>query len=182
VPNGLFVTNISASTAKLNWTSTGASFYSIRYKKVSTSSWITVTTQNLFKMLAGLQSNSNYEFQVKSTCGSSNSSFSASSYFSTTNLKPLQPTYEDVNSEDTWLVYPNPTHKSISIEHTSQENKLLSFSLLDMSGRILKTISAEINIGHNQLSMELSDVSNGVYMIEVYDENNLLKVIRIVKE
>lgn len=182
VPTGLFVTNISGSTAKLNWTSTGASFYTIRYKKISAATWLTVTSPSVYKVIAGLLSNSNYEFQVKSTCGSSSSSFSTSGYFTTTNSKPSQSTIEDNLSEDTWLVYPNPTHKSINIDYSSQKDKLLNFHLMDMSGRILKTISVEISRGQNQIPMELSDVSNGIYMLEIFDENNLMKVILVVKE
>jgi hypothetical protein len=182
VPNGLLVTNISGSTAKLNWTSTGASFYTVRYKKVSAATWLSVTTSSIYKTVAGLLANSNYEFQVKSTCGSSSSSFSASAFFTTAGSKPLQLANEDVLLNDTWLVYPNPTHKSISIDYTTQENKILSFHLMDMSGRILKTTSVEISRGQNQIPMELSDVSNGVYMVEIFDEKNLMKVIRVLKE
>lgn len=82
VPSGLIANSISSTSVTLNWTPTGAISYNVRYKPVSSSSWITTSsTSNTFN-LPGLTPSTNYEFQVASVCSSTlSSAFSGSANF-----------------------------------------------------------------------------------------------------
>ncbi len=87
VPSGLGSTNVSANSANLSWNSTDANSYDLRYKKTTDPTW---TQQNLTATsttITGLSSLTNYEFQVKSNCGSSSSNYSGSSFFTTSSEK-----------------------------------------------------------------------------------------------
>ena len=76
-------TSITTTTATLNWASTGATSYNVRYKLTSSSTWTSTTSTTNSKAITGLTASSNYEFQVQGVCGSSTSAFSASGTFTT---------------------------------------------------------------------------------------------------
>jgi hypothetical protein len=82
-PTGLFVSALSNNGATLNWASTGASAYTIRYKQLTSGTWITITSSTATVSIAGLSAYKKYEFQVAGNCTGATSSFSASKVFTT---------------------------------------------------------------------------------------------------
>jgi hypothetical protein len=83
VPAGLFANSIGSKTAVLNWASTGAVSYTVRYKQVTSGTWITLNTSSTSLSVAGLSAFKEYEFQVSGNCSSGASGFSASTVFTT---------------------------------------------------------------------------------------------------
>lgn len=84
IPGGLNVTSITISGSTLNWSSTGAANYNLRYKSTTSTTWITASTSSTSFMISGLSASTNYEFQVASVCsGTSSSAFSSSATFVT---------------------------------------------------------------------------------------------------
>lgn len=83
VPMGLNTTLITSSSAKLNWSSTGAVGYNVRYKATSSSLWSNISTSLTSVSVSGLTGSTVYEFQVASVCTSGSSAFSGSSNFIT---------------------------------------------------------------------------------------------------
>jgi hypothetical protein len=88
VPVGLNVSLITASTATLGWTASGAASYSVRYKTAPSAYWTTVTTTSPTKAISGLTAATAYEFQVKSVCSSTSSSAYSTSVLFTTAAPP----------------------------------------------------------------------------------------------
>ena len=85
VPTALTTTNISTTTARLNWgTVAGATVYNVRYRIQGTPNWTTqsVTAPATSLTISGLVSFSNYEWQVQTVCQAS-SAFSLSANFAT---------------------------------------------------------------------------------------------------
>ncbi|MEL6132964.1 MAG: fibronectin type III domain-containing protein [Bacteroidota bacterium] len=84
-PNGLSVSNITSSSARLNWTSvSGASNYDVRYRENGTGSWTNVSNlSGLNRTLTGLSSNTTYNWQIRTSCSSSNSSYASGANFTT---------------------------------------------------------------------------------------------------
>ncbi|MBA3648829.1 MAG: fibronectin type III domain-containing protein [Chitinophagales bacterium] len=79
-PKDLTVTNITACSATLNWSSVStATSYDVRYKKTNGGSFSSaVNTTGLGYTFTGLQSSTSYEFDVRAKCPTgSNSSYSA---------------------------------------------------------------------------------------------------------
>jgi hypothetical protein len=83
VPSGLYSSSVTSGSATLNWSSTGAVSYNVRYKPTSSSTWITTTATTPSKAVTGLSASTMYEFQVQSVCLSGSSSYSASTTFMT---------------------------------------------------------------------------------------------------
>ncbi|MBK7965844.1 MAG: fibronectin type III domain-containing protein [Bacteroidetes bacterium] len=69
-PTNLFETNITNASATLNWNSTGATSYRIRYKLSTTTTWSYKSSSTNSKAISGLLSGSVYTWQVRSICTS----------------------------------------------------------------------------------------------------------------
>ena len=84
VPSGLVVSSITPTTATMTWnSSSGANSYTLRYRVLGATSWITVSSNTNSINVSNLQANSNYEVQVASVCTSGSSAFSTSTNFTT---------------------------------------------------------------------------------------------------
>ena len=85
VPGGLNATNVTSSSATLNWSvATGATSYNIDYRPVGAGSFTTTTSTTTSKAITGLIASTQYEFQVQSDCGGgTTSAFSPLSNFTT---------------------------------------------------------------------------------------------------
>lgn len=86
IPGSLAATNITQTSATLNWGGvSGATSYNLQWKVSTSSTWTTVSglTANTYN-LAGLAAGTTYNFQVQAVCGSSTSTYSAPASFTTT--------------------------------------------------------------------------------------------------
>ena len=88
-PSGLATTNITQSSATLNWTPvTGAASYTVQYKSAAASTWSTTTTTGNSVSIGGLTAATNYVWQVKADCSSS---YSGQTGFTTSSTAPPPP-------------------------------------------------------------------------------------------
>ncbi len=80
-PTNLTTTNITASSAKLNWnTVAGASNYTVQYKRTNVTTWTTAgTTSSNTYTINSLLSSASYNWRVKANC----SNYSATATFTT---------------------------------------------------------------------------------------------------
>jgi hypothetical protein len=180
IPAGLFANNILANKAKLNWASTGASYYTVRYKPVSSFMWVTGTTIGNSKSITGLMANTPYEFQVRSHCGSSMSAYSASSNFMTSgSLKNASS--EIISENEVRDIYPNPTNDEVRIDIALVEDGLTQIQVMDMNGRVVKEFNEQTNRGVHRTTLHLADLSKGVYSLVVNHNNIRISVHRISK-
>ncbi len=76
-------------------------------------------------------------------------------------------------------VYPNPSSDFLNIKFNSFNVNSKKVQVTDVSGRIIK----EMNFRDNEMQMDLSGVSNGIYFlnIQVYNESGNLKKISAQK-
>ncbi len=88
VPTGLAASNVGSSTATLSWDTVTAATYDLRYRVVGTTTWTTNAIAGISSSLSGLSVLTQYETQVRSKCsGGSNSAYSASVNFTTTDVQ-----------------------------------------------------------------------------------------------
>jgi hypothetical protein len=72
-------------------------------------------------------------------------------------------------------MYPNPTKDVLNIDIASSKEANIVLKLLDMSGRIVKQVQARTITGVNNIKISLSELSNGVYSLQVIENNKLTK-------
>ena len=80
---GIVISGITKNTASITWNPLQNSTYSLRYRKVGTSTWSVVTVSTNSYQLNGLSEGSQYEVQVANVCGSVVGAYSTSVIFTT---------------------------------------------------------------------------------------------------
>lgn len=88
VPTGLAASSVVTTSAIMSWTDNSSTSYDIRYREVGQSTWTTVNVFSATYQITGLTSLTDYEVQVRSNCGSTNSDYSSSVQFTTTDVIP----------------------------------------------------------------------------------------------
>ena len=88
IPTNLVANSITTISAIASWDNIPSATYDLRYRETSSGTWIDVlglstTSHNLTSLTAS----TNYEVQVRNKCGASNSAYSASVNFTTTNIQ-----------------------------------------------------------------------------------------------
>ena len=78
-PAGLSTSNILIDRATLNWSAvTGANHYNLRFREVGLGAWLTLSNlTSTSRTVYNLSSNTDYEWEVQSSCDASNSNVSA---------------------------------------------------------------------------------------------------------
>jgi hypothetical protein len=84
IPENLYVTNIISSSATINWSSNTGSKFDLRYREVGSLIWTEIVDINTNSYnLSKLNPKTNYEYEVRSNCGSSSSFYSTTNNFTT---------------------------------------------------------------------------------------------------
>lgn len=90
-PGGLSASNITTTTATVNWNAvSGALVYTVQYKPASSANWIVATsgTYGLSANLYGLSASTTYDWRVYTNCSLTEASTYTSSQFSTPGSTP----------------------------------------------------------------------------------------------
>ncbi|TXF74985.1 GEVED domain-containing protein [Chryseobacterium sp.] len=82
-PIGLTVTNLTMTTAEVNWNTFAGATYVLRYRKVGFPNWTTVNLTVNTYLLTGLLENTQYEVQVANVCGGTLQTFTSPYIFTT---------------------------------------------------------------------------------------------------
>ena len=83
-PSNLTATNVTASSATLNWQENGsATSWNVYYRPVGGSEWLMETSSDEFLDITGLGGNTKYEFYVTADCSGEESNPSATAEFRT---------------------------------------------------------------------------------------------------
>lgn len=77
----------------------------------------------------------------------------------------------------TMSVFPNPTTAGVNLSIVNYNSENISYQLFDFNGRIVK--SDKINQKETEISLD--NLSNGIYLLTVSDNNKPLKTFKIVK-
>ena len=80
------------------------------------------------------------------------------------------------------FMYPNPAHEKLNIEfNSSVDNSFYQIAVVDLSGRILKTIIGQAVSGKNLQEINLNDFTAGMYLLQVTTSEGS-QVIRFAAE
>lgn len=177
----------------------GAGWYGFQYKESGSSTWISGGTAGgsaTSKTRTGLMPATSYDFQARTYCpgGTSISAWSGTETYITdgapaivVNSNPDKATPDMADKSLTEAgqntkVYPNPATDVVNVEinlENASENTTLR--LMDMSGRVVRLVETQTNAGVNTITMDLQDLSIGMYTLLVYDNNSLLHTSKVKK-
>lgn len=179
IPTGLATTNITATSAQLNWnTVASATKYKLQYKRDTTGApWITVTitAPNTSTVVTNLVAGKKYKWKVRSVCGSEKSAFSPIVKF-TTLLRLGSETAQSTSVE----IYPNPFSSTSTISFLVNENSLAVIELFDLKGTKIKTLLNDfVEAGNHEISFNREQLNSGIYLLQMKlsEEIIVLKII-----
>jgi len=98
IPSGIMPSNLSPTSADINWNAQVGNTFDLRYRETGSPTWIDITNQatNSYN-LTGLTLSTEYEVQVRSKCDSFTSNYSTSEIFTTPSV-----TYCNSNGSGTY--------------------------------------------------------------------------------
>lgn len=188
----------TVSSLQISWTAvSGAAWYSFQYKESSSATWLnggTIGASATSKTYTGLLAGTSYDFQVRTHC--SNGSASAWSTIGTYTTvggpatlmtngskadNQLEKAIATVSNETT--VYPNPASDKVNIEifmDAASDNTTIK--LMDMSGRIVRELTTSTASGVNTLTLDIQDLTNGMYTLMIYQNGVFMTAQKVKKK
>jgi hypothetical protein len=76
------------------------------------------------------------------------------------------------------VAYPNPTHNALTLSIGNYNNEKLTYQLYDMQGKLL--ISKQVLNNSTKIGMQNLPVST--YLLNVLDNNALIKTFKVIKQ
>jgi len=78
-------------------------------------------------------------------------------------------------------IYPNPSADLVHVEMTSETNEIISYSLSDLTGRLIKNGQWSLYASHSSFRLNIVEVPKGVYMLKLNTENRQ-GTFRVIKK
>ncbi len=75
------------------------------------------------------------------------------------------------------LVYPNPTTSFVNLKINNFDFQDLNYQLIDLNGKEI----ANQKIAASETAIELQNLSNAIYLLNVNDKNKTIKTFKIIK-
>ncbi len=181
IPANLDTMNVTTSTAVVLWEAVdNAVDYDLRYKLLSSTNWTTLANLAATSInLNSLAECMDYEFQVASNCGNSESDYSESFNFKTgclVSTKDLEAGVDELS------IYPNPFNKQFAVEFELNTATALNIKLYSATGKELyRSNYNSLTAGSNLITLnELDQLSNGVYFVTLTTDQGttIRKVIK----
>lgn len=88
------------------------------------------------------------------------------------------PTEENVITDKVGILYPNPAQNKCTYEATLSETESGMIMIFDLNGRFIS--SYKLDAGYNQLDLDLSGYSNGIYLYKIYINGEVVDYKKLV--
>lgn len=79
-------------------------------------------------------------------------------------------------------VYPNPVQEFVKIDISSTQNDNITLKLIDNTGRVVKQVQEDINVGDNTLTVNMKEMAIGTYALQIIKSNNTMITKQVVKK
>ncbi|KAJ1500275.1 hypothetical protein HMI54_010954 [Coelomomyces lativittatus] len=175
-PTGLKLLHVSDTCAVLSCNSTDdVSILQVRYRAQGDIAWMkqrkNPDRNRIY--INDLMPNTTYEWQVRSFCTDNTSDWVKGPDFTTD--ASLQPITKSV-------VYPNPAKNVVTIDYTASKNGQYIFEITNLIGRILSRKEINAPQGFNRTSLDVSQLIQGVYFINIIKPDKTREKIQLRKE
>jgi len=179
INNSIKVKNLTAHSAKVYWEDVNNSTsYDIQYRKMGTTVWKLKTTTDPNKNLTNLLANTTYQYQVRAHCANGFASdWSPIKKFTT----PPQRLTNEEESVVAFQLHPNPTDGILNVDINLDEDQPITFSVYDLSGRLVYTSSDDAAAGQQSFQFDLRPLTAGVYLSEIKTESGVT-TMKFVKQ
>jgi hypothetical protein len=185
-PMNLNAINVTGTTATVTWTAVPTTnYYQIRYRTAAgPGAWVNGTASGAAtsKNYTGLALNTEYEWQIRAICNPSPFSTGPWSELASFTTLASKPSVEEIALENNITVYPNPATSVVMVDVTTEASQQTVVKLYDISGRLVKQMQAQHESGAHTMTISLSELSNGMYTVQVICDDVLKHTSKISKQ
>ena len=96
--------------------------------------------------------------------------------FNTVFVQALSTTNFEANN---FVIFPNPTDQNLTISLQNTYEMIDSIAITDVLGKTIRNIK---DVSSNQLNIDVADVLEGVYFVEIITQNNVKQVKKLIKK
>ena len=86
--------------------------------------------------------------------------------------KPANEMTKTLNTNAPYIFYPNPSTHSLSVKFESNKEEVINIVIKDLNGRIVKESNSLSIVGENTIILNLDNIANGNYFIEILSSSN----------
>jgi hypothetical protein len=179
-PTNVTATLSTSTSYKIAWTAvSGAKSYNLRKKLTTATTWTTITgITTTSKVTSAANTGKQYEFQVQTVCTNGSTSEWSASVVVTAGQRLEE--FKAVVPHSKLNIYPNPAKDNINIEVVEGDIKQANILLIDMTGRVILQKNIDL-LSTTIHELSLSNIPNGIYMLQIQNEKELIQNTRIVK-
>ena len=96
---------------------------------------------------------------------------------------PIDEIESDEETVDMFKVYPNPVVSNVNFEIPSahEDQKSINIKVYDLSGKLVLNSISTVYFGNNTISLDMSELNNGTYIIHINGEGFENKYSKIFK-
>ncbi|HYV92041.1 MAG TPA: T9SS type A sorting domain-containing protein [Chitinophagales bacterium] len=183
-PKNLSATNITSTTADVNWTTYNCIKYSyVQYRPLGATTWKKKTTTGNVSTyhLTGLIIDTTYEYHIAALDSSNGQTaigkYSAISTFGTLPRLAEEGTASEVNL----IVYPNPVASAVHVSFENGTEGEVLMKLFDVNGRTVFAQHQNEANGNVNEEIDLSALNTGVYALQIITADGSVLNQSIVK-
>lgn len=74
---------------------------------------------------------------------------------------------DEISVLETATIYPNPTNSNSSISLNSTVNGQLTADIIDVNGKVISSVTTNVNEGENTISLDTREIENGTYIVKI---------------
>lgn len=94
---------------------------------------------------------------------------------------PMEQNKKDIIGENPSVLYPNPSNGSFNLSFMVENEKLLSFRVIDLSGKSVFEDSEELFTSGFQIkSFDVANIQNGCYTLQVLENNRIIANHKVI--
>lgn len=167
----VIVNNITPNSADVSWLGSGAEWYFVYYVETGTANYYYKYSKSSPTTL-NLEPEKNYTLMVKTRINGQWSSYTSPISFSTPIAPKTAPASFGMDNSklilpENLLVYPNPAKDYTKIRFTLRDVSDVTVNVYSIGGVLVKTEKFLNSFGEVEAIVNLNDVSNGVYIIQI---------------
>jgi sugar lactone lactonase YvrE len=87
-----------------------------------------------------------------------------------------------IEESETFVVYPNPAHQYAILQFGARRKEKYYIEITDLSGRTIQRNNGVSSIGSNQVRLDVSNFSNGIYIISLINRETGKQNLKLYKE
>lgn len=184
-PTGISAVSPSPSSVIIRWDDAQlATQYHVTLMPATQTSWVgsggtTVSGNSVeFKYLAP---QTDYKYKIRSICPVGTSSGNYTSLFS--DVYTFRTGFSGKPAvNETAYFYPNPTNNIFTVDFLASNYEPMTLSVFDVTGRLLQTMPVSCTPGRNQAKVSLKGYVQGMYVIQLQQNDDIKHVGRVLKE